>query len=236
MPPHLQNSRSEPGKRQIHSPFLHARLPQMLPLVNYAYKTRCPPPSSASETPTSPTPMSPPPVSSMTQTRKTSPPIYKQFHILVPPFAHHSEEHKQPSPSQTTPPPTKLSLPLLPECVTTLTMATHTSGKLKRLFTLLAPSDTEGCPAKMTRLQHLSCDSTKFSNWNLNLSRLPLRHQHPLTSPFQHLPFRETHKSQHVLQPPVPKSAQWPADRLRPSNRICYGTTCGLLLYGYDSH
>ena len=43
---------------------------------------------------------------------------------------------------------------------------------------------------------------------------------HPLTSPFRHLPFRETRKSRQVPRPPVPKSAQWPADRLRPTNLV----------------
>ena len=209
-----------PSKKiRIHSPFLHARLPQMLPLIQYLYKS-CRSASSASETQTSHIPTSPLPVSSTTQTKKTSHPPYKQFHVLIPPFIHRSEEPKQPSPSQTMPPQIKPSSPLSLECVTLSTVATHTLWGLKRSSESLAPSDTEGHPAKMTKRRHSSLSCTKFDNWNLNLSRLPLRHQHPLTSPFRHRLFQETRKSQQVPHPPTPESTQWPADRLRPSNLV----------------
>ena len=168
---------------RIHSPFLHARLPQMLPYLQYLYKSRRSA-LSASETQTSHTPTSPLPASSTTQTKKTSHPPYKQFHVLVPPFAHHLGEPKQPSLSWKTPLQIKPSLPPLPECVIQSTMATHTSRGLKRSFRSLAPSDTEGRPAKTMKRQHSSPNYTKFDDWDLNLSRLPLRHQHPLTSPF----------------------------------------------------
>ena len=119
-----------------------------------------------------------------------------------------------------TPPLTKQSSPPSPECVILSTVATRTSARLKRSSTLLAPSDTEGCPEKMTKLRHSSHNCTKSDDWSLDLSRLPLMHQHPLTSPFRHLPFQETCKSWRVLQPPMPESAQWPVDRLRPINVI----------------
>ena len=106
-----------------------------------------------------------------------------------------SEEPKQLSPSPTMPPPTKPSLPLLPEYVTQSIVMTSTSAKSKRSFASLAPFDTEERPAKMTKLRHSSRNCTRFDDWNLDLSRLPLRHMHPLTSPFRHLPFRETRKS-----------------------------------------
>ena len=97
MPPHLQNSPLELGKIQIHSPFLHARLPQMLLLVNYVYRMRRLPPLSASKTKTSHTLTSPLPASSTTQTKKMYRPPYQQFHVVVPPFVCHSEEYKHPS-------------------------------------------------------------------------------------------------------------------------------------------
>ena len=206
-------------KIRIHSPFLHARLPQMLPHLQYSYKS-CRSALSASGTQTSHIPTSPLPVSSTTQTKKTSHPPYKQFHVLVPPFVHHSEEPKQPSPSQTMQPQTKpSSLPSL-ECATPLTVVTHTLWGLKRSSESLVPSDTEGCPAKTMKQRHSLLGCTKFDDWNLDMSRLPLRHQHPLTSPFRHLPFQETCKSRRVPRPPAPESAQWPADRLRPSNLV----------------
>ena len=170
MPPRSQNSPSEPGKIRIHSPFLHARLPQMRPLLNYAYKTPRQPASSVSGTATSHTPTSPPPVSSTIQTKKTYRPLYQKFHVIVPPFVHHSEEPKQPSPSQMTPPPIKQSLPLSPKCAILSTMATRTSARSKRSSVLLVPSDTEGRPVKMTKLRHSSHSCTKFDNWNLDLS------------------------------------------------------------------
>ena len=86
-------------KIRLHSPFLHARLPQMLPKVQYAYKSKKP--RSRSELPdssgsvkmdlrTSPvsvshTQTSPPLVSSTTPTKKTYHP-QQQFHVLIPPF------------------------------------------------------------------------------------------------------------------------------------------------------
>ena len=114
--------------------------------------------------------------------------------------------------SQTTLPQIKPSSLPLPGYVTRSTVATRTSWGLKRSSRLLAPSDTKGRPAKTMKRQHLSLNYTKFDDWNLDLSRLPLRHQHPLTSPIQHLLFRETRKSRRVLRPPAPECAQWPAD------------------------
>ena len=185
MPPPSQNSPSETKKIRVHSPFLHARLPQMFPLVNYVYRTfrQSPshqPPLSTSGTATSLTLTSLLPVSSMTQTKKTLHPPYQQFHVVVPPFAHHLAESRQPSPSPTTPIPTKHSSLPLPEYETTSTVATHMSGRSKRSFKSLVPSDTKGRPAKMAKLQCSSRDYTKFDDWNLDLSCLSLRHQHPL--------------------------------------------------------
>ena len=176
--------------------------------------------STASGTKTSHIPTSPPPANSTTQTKKTYHSPYQKFHVVIPPFDHHLVEPRQPSPSQTTLTPTKQSSLLSPECVIPSTVATRTSAKLKRSSASLAPSDTEGRPAKMTKLRHSSHSCTRFDDWNLDLSRLALRHMHLLTSPFRHLPFRETRKSRRVPRPPVPESAQWPADRLRPSNLI----------------
>ena len=191
----------------------------MLPHLQYPYRSHQSA-LSASGTRTSHTPMSPPPVSSTTQTKKTSHPPYKQFHVLVPPFTHHSGGPRWLSPSQKMPSRTKPSSPPSSEYVTQSTVATRTSWGSKRSFESLAPSDTEGHPAKTTKHRHSSLNYTRFDDWNLNLSRLPLRHQHPLTSPFRHLPFRETRKSRRVPRPPGPESAQWPADGLHPSNLV----------------
>ena len=191
----------------------------MLPYLQYSYKSRRSA-SSASETKTSHTPTSPLQASSMTRTKKTLHPPYEQFHVLVPPFAHHSGGPKQPSPSQKTSPLTTPSSPPLPEYVTQSTVATRTLRGSKRSFESLPPSDTEGRPAKTMKQRHSSLNYTKFNDWDLNLSRLPLRHQYPLTSPFRHLPFRETRKSRQVPRPPAPESVQWPADQLHPSNIV----------------
>ena len=155
MPPPLPNFPSELKRIVIHSPFLHTQLPHMFPQVNYAYRTPCQQPSSTSGTATSHILTSPPPVSSMTLTRKALHPPYQQFHVLVPLFWRHSAGCKQRSPSLMTQPLTKpLSLPS-PKFVTMSTVATCTSGRLKRLFELLASYNTEGCPVKMTKQQLL---------------------------------------------------------------------------------
>ena len=182
MPPLSQNSPSETKKIQVHSPYLHARLPKMFPQVNYAYRTRPLPHLSASGTVTSHTLTSLPPVSSTTQIKKMWHPPYKLFHVVIPPFTHHSEGCKQLSPSWTTPLPTEPLSLLLPEFVTMSTVATHTLAISKRLFGSLAPSDTEERPAKMTKQQPSSRNSTRAGDWNLSLP--PLCHYLPLTLPF----------------------------------------------------
>ena len=101
-----------PSKKiQIHSPFLHTRLPQMLPLVQYAQQS---PPllhSTESETKTSLTQKNLPPANSMTQTKK----MYRrqslpQPLVLVPPFKQEfSEGPKCLSPSLMTTPSTEPS-------------------------------------------------------------------------------------------------------------------------------
>ena len=116
--------------------------------------------------------------------------------------------------------PTKLSLRPLPEFITTSTIATHTLSRSKKSSGLGTPSDTKVCPAKMTKLQRSSHNSTRLDNWNLDLSRLLLRHQYPLTSPFRHCLYQAMCKSWPVPRPPVPESALWPADRLHPSNAL----------------
>ena len=190
----------------------------MFPQIQYARRSSGLP-STESQTKTSHTQMNPP-ANLMTPTKKTYRPPYQKFHVVVPPFTHHSVEPKQPSPSLTTLLPIKPYLPPLPECEIPSITAKHTSARSKRSFASLVPSDTEGRPAKMMKLQHSSPNCTRFDDWNLDLSRLPLRHMYPLTSPFRHLPFRETHKSRRVPWPPTPESVEWPADRLCPSNRI----------------
>ena len=119
-----------------------------------------------------------------------------------------------------TSPPIKPSLPPSLECATTSTVATRTLSKSKRSFNSVEPSNTTERLVKMKKLQHSSRGSIKYDDWNLDLSHLPLRHQHPLTSPSRHLPYRATRKSRPVPRPPVPEFALWPMDRLQPSNKL----------------
>ena len=166
----LPSSPSEVKKIHLHSLFLHTQLPQMLPWVNYTYRTQPLPRSSASEKKTSHTPTNQLPANSMTPTRRISRHPYLPFHVLVPLFKHsRSVGHKHRSHSRTTPTPTMPSSPLSLEFVTTSTMVTCTSPKLKRSLGLVPPSDTKGCPAKMTKRQLLLHNSAKSSDWNLNL-------------------------------------------------------------------
>ena len=202
---------SQPKKILLHSPFLHARLPQMLPKVQYARWSKTPlsmsesqgsSESAKTDPPTSPASASliqtnPLLKNSMIPTKRTS---HQQFHVLIPPFKHHhhSDVLDTQSSSPTTSPPIKpSSLPSL-ECVTQSTTVMRTSNRLKRSFESVAPSDTADHLVKMKRLRCSSQDSTKFDDWNLDLSLLPLRHQHMLTSPFRHLPYRATRKSRPV--------------------------------------
>ena len=69
-------------------------------------------------------------------------------------------------------------------------------GEIEEIVRIARALRHQGTPSEDTKLQPSSRGCTKFDDWNLNLSRLPLRHQHPLTSPFRHLPFQETRKSQ----------------------------------------
>ena len=228
------NTPPQSKKILLHSPFLHTRLPQMLPRVQYARRSKIPLPKSGlqgssesaktgppmSPESTSHTPMGLLPASSTTQTRKIYHPPCQRFCILVPPFKHHYHlaEPDTPSHSPTTSPPTKPSSPPSPGFVTTLTVATCTSNRLKRLFELDALSDTKGCPVKMMMWQLLLRNSVRSDDWNL--SQIPLHHRLPLTTPFQHLPYQATRKSRPIPRPPIPESALWPADRLRPSNAL----------------
>ena len=190
---------SESKKIRLHSPFLHAQLPQMLPKVQYARRSKTLPSksilqdssvSAKTDPPTSPasvfhTQTNPLPANSTTPIRKTYH-LHQQFHVLVPLFKHHRclAAPGTPSHSLTTLLQTKLSLLPLLECVTTSTVATRMSSKLKRSFELVAPSNTKEHPVKTKKPRCSLHGSSKYDNWNLDLSRLPLRHQHLLTSPF----------------------------------------------------
>ena len=210
-------------KIQINSPYCHTCLPQFQSKINYAYKTG---PCASSMSPLTEPAMkwespshiqtSPQTTSTTTPTKRTYHPPYQKFHVLIPLFIHLAECMWQ-SHLQTTLALTKPSS--LPSLVseTQSTMVRSTLATLKRSSELLKHCDTEACPAKMTRWQLLLCNSTKFSNWNLNLQ---LAHHLPITSPFQHCPYTTTCKSQQVLHPPEPESALWPVDQLHPSNHI----------------
>ena len=193
------NSPSAMTKIRIHSPFLHAQLPQLLPKVIYVYRTRphtlsMSPPTELAMKLESPslTQMSPLTASSMTPTKKTSHPRYQRFHVLVPLFNHLAECMQQ-FPSQMILKQIKPSLLQSPKFETLSTKTKSTLATLKRLFGLLEPCDTEACPAEMTRWQLLLRDSTKSSDWTQSL---PLVHHLPITSPMRHLWYRATCKSQ----------------------------------------
>ena len=211
-----------PSKIQIHSPFLHTRLPQMFPLVQYA--RRSPPPlrSTESGTKTSLTQMSPLPVNSMTGTKKMChQPSYPQPPILVPPFERKFlGEPICPSRSLMTTPSTGPSSLPLQEYETTSTVAVRTSSRLKRSSGSAGLSNTEEPPMTMKKPRYSLPSWTTSEGWNLERRLIPLHHHHPLTSPFRHQPYRTTRKSRPVPRPPVPESVQWPVDRLRPSRRV----------------
>ena len=100
------------------------------------------------------------------------------------------------------------------------TMATRTSSKLKRSSGLAGLSSTEEPPMMTKKLRYSLPSWTTSEGWNLEQRLIPLHHHHPLMSPFRHQPYRATRKSRPVPQPPMPESAQWPADRLHPSRRV----------------
>ena len=222
-------------KIRLHSRFLHDRLPQMLPRVQYARQSKTPLSRSVSLDSSESAKMDPPtsPVSishiltnlllvkSMTPIKKISHHQHLLLLVTVPPFKQKpSEEHEHLSHSPTTNPSTEhFSLPSQ-EYETTSTVAVHTNSRLKRSSELAELSSTAEPPAMMKK-PHFSWRSwTTSEGWNLERSQIPLHHHHPLTSPFRHQPYHTTRKSWPVPQPPAPESVQWPADRLRPSRRI----------------
>ena len=209
-------------KIRIHSPFLHARLPQMLPLVQYARRS---PPllhSMVSGTKTSHTRMSPLPASSTTQTKKTCRRLpYPQQDELTPPSELSRLAGRElPFPSPTTMPSTEHSSLPSREYETTSTVAIRTSSKLKRSSELAELFNTEEPPATMKKPRYSLPSWTTSEGWNQERRLIPLHHHHPLTSPFRHQPYHATHKSRPVLWPPMPESAQWPTDQLRPSRCV----------------
>ena len=208
-------------KIRIHSLFLHTRLPQMLPLVQYMWQS---PPllhSTKSETKTSHTPTSPLPVNSMTQTKKMCCHPSNQPCVLISPFKQkYSEELRCPSHSLMTTPLTEPSSPPSQEYEIMLTVATCTSSRLKRLSESAELSNTKEPLVMMKKLRYLLPSWTTSEGWNLEQSLIPLHHHHLLTSPFQHQPYHAAHKSWPVPRPPMPESTQWPTDRLHPSRHV----------------
>ena len=201
----------------IHSPFLHARLPQMLPLVQYAWRS---PPllhSTMSGMKTSHTQMSPLPVSSMTQTKKMCRrPLY-QNELTPPSKLIHSEGQERPFFSPTMMPSTEHLSPPSQVYERTSTVAIRTNSKLKRSLESAELFNTEELPVTMKKPRYSLPSWTTSEGWNLERRLIPLHHHHPLTSPFRHQPYRATRKSRPVPRPPMPESIQWPVDWLCPS-------------------
>ena len=185
-------------KIRLHSPFLHTQLPQMLPRVQYACKSKTLPSKNVSEgssesaktaLPTLPasislTPMSPLPANSITQIKKMCRrPSYPQLYVLVPQFKlNRLEEQEHPYHSPMTKPSIKPSSLPSREYETLSTTAVHTNFRLKRSSELAGLSSTAELPAK-TKKQHCSLpNSMPYTHWDLK--RIPLLHHHPLTSPF----------------------------------------------------
>ena len=193
----------------------------MFPLIQYA-KRSSDPHSTKSQTKTSLTQTSPTQTSTITQTKKTCrQPQYPQPLMLVPLFEpKHSEEPKCPSHSPT------MTLSIEPSsrpsqgCETTLTVATRTSSKLKRLSESAGLSNSAEPPTTTKRPRYSLPSWTTSEGWNWEQRQIPLHHHHPLTSPFRHQPHRATRKSRPVPHPPAPESVEWPADRLHPSKRV----------------
>ena len=219
-------------KIRLHSPFLHAWLPQMLPRVQYAHRSKMPLSKRASRDSSESAKTDPPTLlvsvshtptnlllaSSTTPIKKTSRHQHLLPLVLIPLFKQkHSEEHERPSHSLMTSPSTEPSSPPSQEYETMSTVAVRTSSRLKRLLESAGLSSTAEPPATMKKQRYSWCSWTTSEGWNLEWSQIPLHHHHPLTSPFRHQPYRTTCKSWPVPQPPMPESVQWPADRLCPS-------------------
>ena len=100
------------------------------------------------------------------------------------------------------------------------TEAVHTSSRLKRSSELLGLSSTEEPPVMMKKPRCSWRSWTTSEGWNLERIQIPHHHHHPLTSPFRHQPYHATCKSRPVPLPPMPESAQWPADQLCPSRLV----------------
>ena len=191
MPPQLR-------KIRIHSPFLHAQLPQMFPLVQYVRRS---PPllrSTESEKKTSHILTSPLPVSSMTQTKKMCRrPSYPQQNEQAPPSKlNHLGGQEHPSLSPTMMLSIEHSSRPSQEGETTLTVATNTSSKLKRSSGSAELFNTKGPPTTMKKLRYLLPSWTTSEGWSWERRLIPLHHHHPLTSPFRHQPYRAARKSQ----------------------------------------
>ena len=228
---------SPPKKTRIHSLFLHAQLPQMLPLAQYARRS---PPllcSTKSETKTSRAQTSPLPVNLTIWTKKMCRcPSYPQPLVLVPSFKHkYLGELTCLSRSLMMTPSTRPSSLPSQEYETTSTIAVCTSSRLKRLSESGELSSTEGPPTMMKKPRYSLPSWTTSEGWNREWRLIPLHHHHPLTSPFQHQPYRATRKSRPVPQPPMPESVQWPVDQLHPSRRVPMDHgVCGLKLVTWE--
>ena len=207
----------------------------MLPRVQYAHQNRTPLSRSVSRGSSESAKMDPPtlpvsvshiptnllPANSMTPIKKISHHQHLLLLITVPPFKQKRlEEHEHLSHSPTTSPSTKHSSPPSQVYETTSTVAVCTNSRLKRLSESAGLSSTAELPAMMKKLRCSWRSWTTSEGWNLEWSRIPLHHHHPLTSPFRHQPYCATHKSQPVLWPPAPESVKWPADQLHPSRRV----------------
>ena len=128
--------------------------------------------------------------------------------------------------------PTKPSLWPSLEFQTMSTVATRMSNRSKRSFELVAPSNTEDHPVKMKKPQCSSHSSIKYDNWNLDLSHLPLRHQHPLTSPFRHCPYLVMCE---CLNPRSPSLRYGPRTSFIPATHFLRTAGCGVSSSPYGS-
>ena len=158
----------------------------------------------------------------MTRTKKTCHHLlYPKPVVLIPPFKlKHLGELGCPSHSLMTTPSTEPSSLPLQEYETMSNATTCTSSRLKRSSKSAGLFNTEGPPTTTKKPRYSLPSWTTSEGWNWERRQIPLHHHHPLTSPFQHQPYRATHKSRPVPHPPMPESVQWPTDRLCPSCRV----------------
>ena len=174
----LQTLSNSPSRKkiQLHSPFLHARLPQMLPKVQYAYKTK-PNVSFTSPQMGQETKLESPSltlanlqtVNSMTQTKRMLKPPSQRFHVLVPLF-NHLAKYTWRFPSWMTKKPTTL-----------LSLPTRVQNTIHHNEEYIANIEEVIRIAQVLRHQGMPSEDDKAAALVAQLNKIQLRESEPTT-------------------------------------------------------